>query len=267
MIRQAFGSYLAIFFIVLAEQLGLPIPAAPILVGAGALAGSGQLSLLQVIGIVFPAALAADLVWYEIGRRRGTRVLRFLCRISLEPDSCVRRTQDVFVRRGAWSLAIAKFVPGLGTVAPPLAGAIRMRLGKFLLLDGIGILAWSIAFTGLGFLFSEQLERLVGYSDRARVLIPILLAGGLTAYVGWKYLQRRRFFGALRAARITPDDLKAKLDAGEPVVIVDLRHHLDLEQGVEVIPGALRIGVGAEGELDLRPDEIPGDREVVLYCS
>ena len=261
------GSYLAIFFIVLAEQLGLPIPTVPILVGAGALAGSGRLSLLQVIAFVFPAALAADLVWYEIGRRRGVRVLKFLCRISLEPDSCVRRTQDAFVRGGAWSLVLAKFVPGLSTLVPPLAGAIRMRLRRFLFLDGVGILLWSVAYTSLGFLFSEQLHRLVGYSDRMRVLVPVVVAAGLAAYVGWKYLQRRRFFGELRAARITPDDLKAMLDAGEPVVIVDLRHHLDLEQGAGVIPGALRIEIGETGELDSRAAELPVDRDVVLYCS
>src|SRR5258707_1192600 len=123
-------SYLAIFLLVLIEQLGVPIPSMPVLVGAGALAGSGRLSLPQVIVLVIVAALAADLVWYELGRRRGHRVLKFLCRISLEPDSCVRNTQDMFARRGAWSLVFAKFVPGLSTLAPPLAGVTRMPFGR-----------------------------------------------------------------------------------------------------------------------------------------
>lgn len=267
MIRMALGSYLAIFLIVLAEQLGLPIPSLPILVGAGALAGSGRVSLPQVIAVVIIAALAGDLVWYELGRRKGSRVLRFLCRVSLEPDSCVRNTQDTFVRRGAWSLVIAKFVPGLNTLAPPLAGVIRMPFRKFLLLDIAGILLWALSFIGLGFVFSKQLERVVLYSDEMRNLLVILIVGGFAAYIGWKYYQRRRFFAQLHADRITPDDLRAKLDAGEQVVIVDLRHHLDLEQSHDVIPGALRIHVNDKGELDHRATELPLDRDIVLYCA
>src|SRR4029453_15274973 len=115
------------------------------------------------------------LVWYELGRRKGSRVLRFLCRVSLEPDSCVRNTQDTFVRRGAWSLVIAKFVPGLNTLAPPLAGVIRMPFRKFLLLDIAGILLWALSFIGLGFVFSKQLESVVLYSDEMRILLVILI--------------------------------------------------------------------------------------------
>lgn len=267
MIRAAFGSYLAIFLIVLAEQLGLPFPSMPILVGAGALAGSGRINLLAVNLVVMVAALAGDLVWYELGRRRGSRVLRFLCRISLEPDSCVRNTQDSFHRRGVWTLIIAKFVPGLNTLAPPLAGVIKMPPGRFLLLDGIGILIWSVGFVGLGYLFSGQLERLAASTHQMQLLVGGLLIGALAAYLGWKYFQRRRFFSKLRAARITPDDLMARLDAGEPVVIVDLRHHLDLEQEAELIPGAIRIHVHENGELDPRAAELPADREIVLYCA
>ena len=265
--EKGFGGYIAIFLFVLGEQLGLPIPAMPILVGAGALAGAGRLGLFQVIAVVMTAALIGDLVWYELGRRRGSRVLRFLCRISLEPDSCVRRTQDVFGRRGAWTLVLAKFVPGLSTLAPPLAGVARMSPARFLLLDGLGALLWAVGFTGLGFLFSRQLGSLAVYSERIQFWLPILLIGGLAAYIGWKYFQRRRFLSGLRAARITADHLKAKLDAGDPVIIVDLRHHLDLEPELEMIPGALRLEVREDGELDHRAADLPIDRDIVLYCA
>jgi len=173
----------------------------------------------------------------------------------------------MFSRRGAWSLVFAKFVPGLSTLAPPLAGVTRMPFGRFLMLDGLGSLVWAVGFTGLGFVFSQQLERLITYSDQMQRSLPIVMLVGLALYVGWKYLQRRRFFAQLHADRITPEDLKAKLDAGESVVIVDLRHDLDLEQGMEVIPGALHIRVRENGELDHRAAEIPVDQDIVLYCS
>lgn len=158
--------YAAIAVYVLAKQLGLPLPAAPVLVAAGALAGSGELGFAQVIGLALLASLAADVLWYEIGRRYGRRVLRFLCHRSLEPGSCVRRTEGAFVRTGAWSLVVAKFVPGLSTVAPPLAGMVRIRLWRFLLLDGAGILAWALAYAGLGYLFGHPLERIAQWSWR-----------------------------------------------------------------------------------------------------
>ena len=267
MINEAPGSYAAIFLIVLAEQLGLPIPSMPILVAAGAMAGTGRIGPVQVVLVVMAAALAGDLFWYELGRRRGRPVLKLLCHLSLEPDSCVRRTQDYFSRRGDWSIVIAKFVPGLNTLAPPLAGVIRMPIRRFLFLDLIGILLWSAGFVGLGFAFSEQLERVADYAEQMGRLFPLLLVVGLASYVAGKYVQRRRFLAGLKAARISPEELMAKLDAGEQVTIVDLRHHLDQEQDLEVIPGALRIHVGEDGQLDHRAAELPLDREIVLYCA
>lgn len=158
--------YAAVAVGVLAKQLGLPLPAAPILVAAGALAGSGDLVFAQVIGLALLASLAADALWYGIGRRYGRLVLSFLCRRSPEPGSCARRTEGAFARRGAWSLVVAKFVPGLGTAAPPLAGMIRIRLWMFLLLDGAGILAWALAYSGLGYLFGDQLGGVAQWSWR-----------------------------------------------------------------------------------------------------
>ena len=151
--------YSVLFVWVLAEQLGLPLPATPLLLAAGALAGSGQMNLPLAISVAVLASMLGDVSWYEFGRRRGGKVLNLLCRISLEPDSCVRKTETAFVRHGARSLLIAKFVPGLNTMAPPLAGIIGMRLGRFLIFDALGAFLYLGTFVGLGFVFSSQLEQ------------------------------------------------------------------------------------------------------------
>jgi membrane protein DedA with SNARE-associated domain len=150
--------YALLFAWVLVEQIGLPVPAIPLLLAAGTLAGSGKMNLALAVGSAIIAALVADLFWYYLGRYRGSRVLKLLCRISLEPDSCVRRTEDVFTRHGAQSLLIAKFVPGLNTAAPPLAGIFHMPVSRFVLFDGLGAFVWAATFTGLGYIFSDQLE-------------------------------------------------------------------------------------------------------------
>ncbi len=256
--------YAVVFGWVVAEQLGLPIPAVPVLLAAGALAGAGQLSLVMALGLAVAASLLSDSVWYLIGRLRGGKVLGLLCRISLEPDSCVRRTEETFARHGARSLLIAKFVPGLNTVAPPLAGIIGMRVPRFLWFTGLGGLIWAGAFVGLGYVFSDQLERVARHAARLGAWLVALGVLGLAAYVGGKYLARRRFLRRLRIARISPDELKAKLDAGEPLVVVDLRHSLDFEAEPTIIPGALHL---TTDELEARHAEIPRDREIVLYCT
>jgi membrane protein DedA with SNARE-associated domain len=256
--------YAVLFAWVFVEQIGLPLPSVPLLLAAGALAGTGRLSLALAISLPILAALLSDVIWYELGRRRGVKVLQLLCRISLEPDSCVRRTENVFARHGARSLLVAKFIPGLNTAAPPLSGIFRMRFGRFLLFDTLGAVLWASVFTGLGYAFSDQLERVV---DRALTLgtwFVVLLLAGLFAYIGWKFVMRQRFLRQLRIARITPEELKQKLDAGEDVVIVDLRHSLDFEAEPQTIPGAFRMDAA---ELEEAHEQIPRDRDVVLYCT
>ena len=256
--------YSVLFVWVLAEQLGLPVPSVPLLLAAGALAGRGHLNLSLVAALPILAALMSDALWYQLGRRRGVKVLQFLCRISLEPDSCVRRTEDVFARHGARSLLVAKFVPGLNTAAPPLAGVFRMRLGRFLFFDALGVMVWVGAFVGLGYVFSDQLERVADHALRLGTGLLVLLLGALASYIGWKYLRRRQFMRELRIARITPEELKRKLDAGEDVVVVDLRHSYDFEAEPATIPGAYRMEAS---ELDQMSEQIPRDRDVVLYCT
>ena len=253
--------YAVLFGWVLLEQMGLPIPAAPLLIAAGALARAGKINLTFAVGLAFVAVILADLFWYSLGRYRGGRILKLLCRISLEPDSCVRRTENLFVRRGVHALLVAKFVPGLNTAAPSLAGIFRMPLRRFMIFDFLGALFWVVTVTSLGLLFSEQLEEI---ALRWGGWLVAVLAGSLAAYVLWKFIQRRRFLRRLRIARITAKELMDKLTAGENISIVDLRQPMDIEAFPQMIPGALRI---AMEEIEERHKEIPRDRDVVLYGS
>jgi hypothetical protein len=190
--------------------------------------------------------------------------LRLLCRLSLEPDSCVRRTEDAFAKRGARTLLIAKFVPGLNTATPPLAGVVHMGLGRFLLFDALGALLWAGTFLGLGFAFSGEIERLATRVESTRGWALAIVAGGLGCYVVVKFVRRWRFLHELRIARMGVDELKARIDSGESMVIVDLRHALDVATDPETIPGALRMD--AE-ELQRSRDWVPPDREVILFCT
>ena len=256
--------YVVLFASVLAQQLGVPLPSTPFIVAAGALAHSGDLNWAVVLLLASSAALMADLVWYEIGRIRGTRVLHFLCRISLEPDYCVRRTENTFARHGVKTLIVGKLIPGVSTLATPMAGVYGFSRSRFLIFDGLGVLLWIGSFELLGYLFSDQLEDVVSYASRFGGLLFVLLAGGLVAYVGWKYAQRRRFLRSLRVARVTPEQLKAELDSGQDVAIVDLRHALDYEAEPRTLPGAIRL---PSEELEQRGSELPHGKTLVLYCS
>jgi membrane protein DedA with SNARE-associated domain len=256
--------YAVVFAWVLAEQIGVPLPAVPFLLAAGALAGTGRLSLAIILVVAALASLISDTLWYFVGRLGGGRVLRWLCVISLEPDSCVRRTQDVFGRHGARSLLVAKFVPGFNTAAPPLAGIIRMPLLTFMVFTGLGGLIWAGVFVGAGWLFSAQLELVASYAARLGGGALVIVGIGFVGYVAWKFVSRQRFLRRIRIARITPAELKAKLDAGEDMLVVDLRQRVDFEVEPSIIPGALHL---TTEDLERRHHEIPREREIVLYCT
>src|SRR3984957_17665458 len=256
--------YLLIFVWVFAEQPGLPIPSGPLLLAARALSGVHDMNLGATIGVAVVASLASDSMWYEIGRRRGVRVLQFLCRISLEPDSCVRRTQVSFTRNGPSVLLGVKFVPGLNAMAAPLSGIIRMGWLKFLLFDAAGALAWVASFTVTGYVFSGELELVAAKAEYLGAGLLFIVVAAFAGYISWKYYKRQRFLHRLKIARITPEELKGKMDAGEDVLIVDLRHALDFDANPETIPGALHVDAA---ELEEASDVIPRDREIVLFCA
>ena len=249
---------------VFAEQIGLPVPSIPVLLAAGALAGAGRMDFISALGTALLGALAADTIWYYLGRRRGLQVLQFICKISLKPDSCVRRTEGVFSKHGARSLLVAKFLPGLSTVAPPMAGIFHMKRRRFLLFDGLGTLLWAGTFMALGLLFTDQIEDIAEYMAKLGSWLLVLLAGALAAYIAWKFAARQHFLRELRIARITPEELKKKIDAGEHLTIVDLRHSVDFEADPETIPGAFRMDADA---LEAQNELLPRSGEIILYCT
>jgi len=247
---------------VLSEQLGLPLPAIPVLLAMGALAGLGYFSFAAALLVTVLACLIADFVWYELGKQKGISVLRTLCRISLEPDSCVTNAQGTFEAQGARALIIAKFVPGLSTMAPPMAGLSGMSTGTFLFLDAVGSFAWALAFLYIGWAFREQLEIVADWAARFGSGVGFFLAVIVASWIAWKYYQRRKFIRTLRVARITPEAVMQKLEAGEELAVVDLRNAV--EQRGAKLPGALLFRFS---ELDERHTEIPRDRDVILYCT
>jgi membrane protein DedA with SNARE-associated domain/rhodanese-related sulfurtransferase len=256
--------YMLVFAWVFVEQAGLPIPSSPLLLAAGALAGMRQMNLGLAVATAAVAAVSSDSMWYELGRHKGVRVLQLLCRISLEPDSCVRRTQVSFGKNGARVLLVSKFIPGLNAMAAPLAGIIRMGWRRFLLFDALGTLLWVCAFTMIGYAFSGELERVAANAAFMGEWLLFLLVAGFAGYIAWKFYNRRRFLSRLRIARITPEELKQKIDAGEDIIIVDLRHALDFEAQPETILGARHMDAA---DLEEAHEVIPRDREIVLFCA
>lgn len=253
-----------LFGVVLLEQMGLPLPAPPFLLAAGALSAAGKFSPVLGAGLTVIACLIADAFWFYLGRHRGNQVLGLLCRISLEPDSCVRRTQNVFTRYGLRGVLVAKFVPGLSTVAPPLAGMAGISIGRFLVVDGIGALLYGGCFICLGYFFNAQVERvgsaLVNIGGSALGVI----AASIAAYIGFKFWQRQRLLRELRMARITVEELRKKQESGEQVVILDLRSSAALHEDPSLIQGAIQLDLD---EIEKRHREIPRDRDIIVYCS
>lgn len=254
--------YALLFFWILAEQGALPLPSAPLLLACGALARNGRLAPHWIVLTGVAACLIADNVWFLLGRIRGSKVLRFICRIALEPDSCVRQTETVYSRYGVRSLLVSKFIPGLNAVSAPLAAISGVRFGRFVVFDTLGALIWIGTFTGLGYIFSNQLDVVAAYAARMGVWFAVLAVGLLAAWIGWKFAQRRRFLKKLEVARISAEELQRMLESGEEVFVVDVRTASESE--LDAVPGALRIPLE---DLETRHGDIPRDRDIVLFCS
>jgi membrane protein DedA with SNARE-associated domain len=254
--------YLLLFCWLLAEQAALPLPSIPLLLACGALARDGRMDWRLVLLYGLAACMIADNVWFQLGKRRGTKILRFICRIALEPDSCVRQTENAFSKYGMRSLLVAKFIPGLNTVASPLAGRSGASLGRFLIFESLGALFWLVSITSVGFLFSDQLEIVADYAMRTGSGLITVVAASLAIWITWKYVQRQRFLNSLAVARITAEELRDMLQAGEDVLIVDVRAITAGDP--DAIPGAVLI---SGEEIATRYTEIPRDRDLILVCS
>ena len=245
----------------LGRTLGLPLPAAPFLLAAGALAGLGRLNLAFALLLAVAASLIGDTVWYYLGKARGMAVLRLLCKISLEPDACVRQTNAAYSKHGTRWLLFAKFIPGISTVAPPMAGIYRVSLWKFIAMDGTGASVWAGAFLFAGWWFSGQIDTIAAHTDRLGGWMGLALAGVSVFYVLFKLIERTRVHRSLRVASITPLQLMQRMESGESMMIVDLRNSFEWREGR--IPGSLTLTVE---ELDNFVPAAP-EAEMILYCS
>jgi membrane protein DedA with SNARE-associated domain/rhodanese-related sulfurtransferase len=246
------------------DQLGLPVPAVPTLVMAGGLAANSQLSLMALFSGSVIACLVADCGWYLLGQVYGIRVLKTLCRISLEPDSCVSQTQSRFERWGVNSLIIAKFVPGLAIIAPPMAGALRIGWLRFILLSTASAFLWVGTALFAGFLFKSQIEAVLVNLDRFGSIVALAAVTLLVAYIAYKWWERARFFRLLRMARIDVTDLHQLIKQGDAPVIVDVRSATARALEPRWIPGALHLPLD---QVAGRVKGLPQDREIVLYCT
>jgi membrane protein DedA with SNARE-associated domain len=256
--------YLLLFAWVLVEQFGIPLPATPVLLAAGALSAEGKISFPIALLVGIAASLAADSTWFLVGRHYGHHVLRILCKLSLEPTTCVRKTQDSFGRRRGVTLMFAKFVPGLATLAPPVAGENGMSYPGFLFFDGIGATLWVGALLALGRFFGDLLKRNTSLLDWAGRFSGALLLLGIILFFTGRLIRRRMILKQLTEARLEPEELKRLLDAGEAIFIVDLRHPLEILPDPFTLPGALHFSPEA---LASRHIEIPRDRDIVLFCT
>jgi membrane protein DedA with SNARE-associated domain/rhodanese-related sulfurtransferase len=254
---------LLVFLAVLTEQIGLPVPAYPILIVAGALVVSGKFSWLACLVVAMLACLISDFIWYSAGRRYGKRVLALLCRISLSPDYCVTQTEDKFRRWGAKSLTVSKFIPGFNTIAAPVAGASGISRPQFLCFSIIGSALWAGTGIAIGAIFHRSIGAILDVLGVMGMAALGLVASLLALFILFKFIERQRFYRALRMKRISVAELLQLIDIGADPVLLDARSAFS--QGMDApIPGARML---CDNALLLVMGDVEKDRHIIVYCS
>ncbi|HZR34304.1 MAG TPA: VTT domain-containing protein [Nevskia sp.] len=258
---------LLVFLAVLLEQGGVPLPSFTVLVAAGALVASGQVSAPAVLAAAVAAALVANLGWYLAGVRFGQKVLRMLCKVSLSPDTCVRMTQSIFVRWGLASLLFSKFIPGISLVAPPIAGAIRMPALRFLAASSFGTLLWASVYLALGYVFRDQIDRVFDYGREHLQVVLHVAAALLLAYVAYRAVQRWLIARGGGVPRIDVAELRRLLEQQPQPLVLDLRSEL-LREDQAGVPGSVPVELAVlEARGQPAAYDFPYDRDIVTYCA
>ena len=251
---------LGVFTLVLVEQAGLPLPTYPVLIIAGAMSVQGGTPVERLVLAAVAACLIADLGWYAAGRTLGSRVLRAMCKISLEPDSCVSDTEHLFTRFGTRLLLVAKFIPGLGAVATAMSGVVSARLVSFLAYDGLGATIWAASGVVIGAVFHDAVNDVFTELAALGRTGGLLILALLIVFVALKAWRRHQFFQLLRMNRITVQELYRLREAGVAVILIDARPiGSRLRDGV--IPGAIALEELLQNEEQLRGGE------AVVYCA
>ncbi|GGH01976.1 VTT domain-containing protein [Silvibacterium dinghuense] len=258
-------TYPMVLLSVFARQLSLPVPAILFLLSGGALAGAGRLSLPGLLLVSVLGCVLGDLAWFEAGRLRGKRILRLLCALASDPSLCIRRSRTTFAARGLPILLVAKFIPGLDGITPPLAGIAGTPRYRFILFDAGGSALWSLAYIGTGFLFAASLDRAAHLISVVADTLVIVFGIPLVVFFLWKLLRLIRMFQLLQPLSITPEELRRRIDSGARTGILDLLRFEDDPENIPGIPGAIRV---RPAELRRRRQFlIPDDVLLVLYCN
>lgn len=258
--------YLVVFAVVLAEAIGLPVPAAPALVAAGAAVASGVLSGPLVFAYAIVAMLLGDLLLYFLGRHTGWALLAFLCKVSVNPESCILRSAESFYKRGKTTLVVAKFIPGINTMAPPLAGSMKMRLVRFLEFDLLGAVLYALAFGTLGYLFRDFLVIVARGFQTAGRAVETALVLAVFGYLFYRISQYRKNLTYKGVPRVTVDDAAKRLtsDANAAILILDARSHGYYESTAQRIRGSRRL---EPNNLSEELKSLPKDKDIFVYCT
>lgn len=259
---QLYG-ILIVFVLVLVEQGGLPIPAFPLLVVAGALAAGGEISGLACLAVAVAACLMADFFWFRAGRFYGTRILRLLCKISLSPDSCVSQTEDRFARFGPKSLIVSKFIPGFNIIASPMSGALGVSTGRFVAFSMSGSVLWAGTGLLLGATFHKSVDKLLDAMSTMGTTALIFVLSLLGLFILYKYVERRRFLSSMDVERISMAEFTSLINEGQQPIVIDARS-MTAQQLEAAIPGALPFDAGNVQGFMAGLDK---ERHIVVYCS
>jgi membrane protein DedA with SNARE-associated domain len=262
----AHHGYLIIFLTVFAEAIGLPVPGALALVAGGAAVASGILRGPEALALAVLGTLLGDSLLYILGRRAGWGLLGFLCKVSVNPETCILRSAESFYKRGRTTLLLAKFVPGVNTMAPPLAGSMKLPYGQFLMLDIAGAAFYALAYGAIGFVFRDFVAaiargfRLVGYAVE---IVVIAAAIAFIAYRLWRY-RKYRFYRVVPRVQVMELAKKLQSEESGKILLVDVRSHGYYDSGALRIKGSIRI---EPNNLSAEVATLPKNKDIYLYCT
>lgn len=255
---------LLVFLVTLASRVGLPLPAAPLIVVAGSLAATGRMSWLGIVLVSVLANVVADWVWYAAGRHYGSRIMRLVCRVSQSPDSCVLESEGLLTRWGGGSLLLAKFIPGVSLVAPPMTGAMRMPFWQFVLYDAVAALVWTLAYLVLGLVFRHQIEQVLAAMEQATWLALGLVGVLVVLFGGYRIWQRHRLKQVQSIVRMAPEELMQRMQQGWQPLVLDVRSREMTALEPDGLPGAQRVDMA---QLRTQMSDEERERPIVVYCN
>lgn len=258
--------YLLIFLIVWAEACGVPVPAALALIATGAAAAAHVLSAPAAFVAALSAMLLGDVLMFFLGRYTGWGLLAQLCRLSLNPETCILRSAEFFYRRGKLTLVFAKFIPGVNTMAPPLAGSMKMRFAQFLRLDAAGACLYVLAYGGIGYASRDFVARITrGLQNAEHVFADIVLTA-VVVFLAYRIVQYRRYRTSDVVPRVEVSEIARRMDNGEKhdMVVVDVRSHGYYDSGANRIAGSIRL---EPNRLEQELKVLPKDKDIYVYCT